>query len=71
LETLRDALRTAGLPCRALGEGVAVRIDPHSFFQPDASITCAQHVDPDATEVPDPIVVAEVVSPAPGCATTP
>jgi Uma2 family endonuclease len=63
LETLRDALRTAGLPCRALGDGVAVRVDPRSFFQPDASITCADHVDPDGTEVPEPIVVAEVVSP--------
>ena len=60
---MRDALRTAGLPCRALGDGVAVRVDPRSFFQPDASVTCAEHVDPDAIEVPDPIVVAEVVSP--------
>ena len=64
LEALRDALRTAGLPCRALGDGVAVRVDPGSFFQPDASVTCAQNVDPDATEVPDPVVVAEVLSPA-------
>jgi Uma2 family endonuclease len=64
LETLRDALRTAGLPCRALGDGVAVRVDPRSFFQPDASVTCAERVDPDAVEVPNPLVVAEVVSPA-------
>ncbi len=63
LEALRDALRTAGLPCRALGDGVAVRVDPRSFFQPDASVTCAERVDPDAVEVPNPIVVAEVVSP--------
>jgi Uma2 family endonuclease len=63
LEALWDALRSAGLPCRALGDGVAVRVDERSYFQPDASVTCAQQIDPDAIEVPDPIVVAEVVSP--------
>jgi Uma2 family endonuclease len=63
LESLRAGLRAADLPCRALGDGVAVRVDRHSYFQPDASVTCAEHVDPDAIEVPDPIVVVEVVSP--------
>jgi Uma2 family endonuclease len=63
LESLRDGLRAARLPCRAFGDGVAVRVDPRSYFQPDASVSCAEHVDPDATEVPDPIVVVEVVSP--------
>jgi Uma2 family endonuclease len=63
LESLRDGLRAAGLPCRAFGDGVAVRVDPRSYFQPDASLTCAEHVDPDAIEVPEPIVVVEVVSP--------
>ena len=63
LESLRDGLRAAGLPCRAFGDGVAVRVDPRSYFQPDASVSCAEHVDPDAIEVPDPIVVVEVVSP--------
>ena len=63
LESLRDGLRAEGLPCRAFGSGVAVRIDPRSYFQPDASVTCAEQIDLDAIEIPDPIIVVEVVSP--------
>ena len=63
-EALRAALTAKGLPCEALGDGVAVRADDGSLFQPDAVVTCAEAVDPDAVEVPEPVIVVEVLSPS-------
>jgi Uma2 family endonuclease len=46
LEALRAGIQQRGLPCRAFGDGLAVPVDERSFFQPDASVTCAEQVDP-------------------------
>ena len=63
LEALRDGLQAGRLACRAFGDGLAVRTGKRSFFQPDASVSCARRIDPEALEVPDPVIVAEVLSP--------
>ena len=63
-ESLRAALTAKGLPCEALGDGVAVRAADGSLFQPDAVVTCAEAVDPDSIEVPEPVIVVEVLSPS-------
>ena len=63
-ESLRAALTAKGLPCEALGDGVAVRVGDEGQFQPDAVVTCAEAVDPDSVEVPEPVVVVEVLSPS-------
>ena len=62
VEALRGGLQAGGLPCRAFGDGLAVRTGKRSFFQPDASVSCAERIDPDAIEVPDPVIVVEVLS---------
>lgn len=61
--TLRDAIRSAGVPCRAMPDGMTVRIDDHTAFEPDALVYCGERAAPDAIEIPNPVIVVEVVSP--------
>ncbi|MBY0295394.1 MAG: Uma2 family endonuclease [Methylobacterium sp.] len=62
VDALRHGLRAAGVPCRAMPDGMTVRIDSHTAFEPDALVYCGPRLDPDAVEVPAPVVV-EVLSP--------
>jgi Uma2 family endonuclease len=65
---LRGALAAHGArrPCRVVSDGPAVRRadDDRNFYQPDAVVTCAAAVDPDSVEVPEPVIVVEVLSPS-------
>jgi Uma2 family endonuclease len=61
---LERAILAAGLPCQALLDGVAVRIERHRSYQPDALVYCGPPLADDALEVPNPIVVVEVLSPS-------
>ncbi|NEU11806.1 Uma2 family endonuclease [Methylobacterium sp. BTF04] len=63
---LRTAIREAGLPCRMLPDGLTVRIDAATSFEPDALVYCGERLDADATEAPEPIIVVEVLSPSTG-----
>ena len=51
-------------PCEALPDGVSVRIDERTVYEPDALVRCGPHTPRDATEATDPIVVVEIVSPS-------
>ncbi|MDR7037826.1 MULTISPECIES: Uma2 family endonuclease [Methylobacterium] len=62
-DALRAGLQAAELPCRLLPDGMTVRIDRVTAFEPDALIYCGERLDGDAVEVRDPIVVVEVLSP--------
>jgi Uma2 family endonuclease len=61
---LERAIEAAGLPCQALLDSVAVRIDRHRSYQPDALVYCGAPVPDSALEVSNPIVVVEVLSPS-------
>lgn len=61
---LRSALNRTQLPCRALPDGMSVRIDDTTVFEPDALVYCGTRADPDAIEIPNPILVVEVLSPS-------
>ena len=61
---LREALRGSGLPCEAFGDGIAVRIDPKTVYEPDAMVRCGERVDDEVVEINDPIIVVEVASPS-------
>ena len=58
------AIEAAGLPCQALLDCVAVRIDRHRSYQPDVLAYCGDAWPDDTLEVPNPIVVVEVLSPS-------
>ncbi len=60
----RDAIAAQGLPCRAMTDGMAVRIDDRTVYEPDALVRCGPPLPGDAIEVADPIIVMEVVSPS-------
>jgi Uma2 family endonuclease len=60
---LTNAIARAGLACHALTDGVAVRIDNHTAYEPDACVYCGPELPGEAMVVPNPVIVAEVLSP--------
>jgi Uma2 family endonuclease len=63
-EQLAQATRTLGLPCEAYPDGMAVEIDDHTIYEPDALLRCGTPLPDDAVKLNDPIVVVEVLSPS-------
>ncbi len=61
--TLADAVARAGLPCEALPDGMTVRVDAGTAYEPDALVYCGQAIPDDAIEVAEPSIVVEVLSP--------
>jgi Uma2 family endonuclease len=61
---LDDAIATSGIPCRFVLDSAAVRIDARSLYQPDAFVYCGEPAPGDAIEIPNPVVVFEVLSPS-------
>ncbi|MEM6489924.1 MAG: Uma2 family endonuclease [Pseudomonadota bacterium] len=59
---MRNAIRSAGLRCQALPDGVSLRVDEATVFEPDASLRCGDPLPKDAIEFSDPVVVVEVLS---------
>src|ERR1700684_2184842 len=53
----------AGVPCRFVLDSAAVRIDARNSYQPDVLIYCGEPVAGDAVEVPNPVIVVEILSP--------
>ncbi len=62
--SLRAGIAARGLGCEALIDGVAVKIDDASVFEPDALVRCGPAAPGDAVIVDDPVIVVEVVSPS-------
>jgi Uma2 family endonuclease len=60
---LADAIHKAGLPCRMLPDGMTVRVDKFTAHEPDALVYCGPKLAPSAIEVPEPMIVVEVLSP--------
>lgn len=59
---LEAAVAAAGLGCEAFPDGMTVRIDEATVYEPDALLRCGPLLPDDAIEVADPIVLVEVVS---------
>ena len=62
--SLRSAIGARGLACRAFPDGMAVRVDDHTVYEPDALVRCGPDLPGDAVELNDPLVVVEVISPS-------
>jgi Uma2 family endonuclease len=63
---LREAIRRAGAPCHALPDGMAVRVDARTVFEPDAQVYCGPPLPDDALILETSIIVVEVISPSTG-----
>jgi Uma2 family endonuclease len=61
---LGDAVAAAGLDCDVFPDGMAIRINGATIYEPDASLRCGPSLAENALEVPDPLVVVEVLSPS-------
>lgn len=59
---LLAAIRERRLPCEVLTDGATVRIDNTTAYEPDALVHCGQELPPTALEVPDPVIIVEVLS---------
>lgn len=59
---LRNAIRTAGVPCQALPDGVTVEIG-ESDYEPDALVNCGTTLDRNAIAATNPVIIVEVLSP--------
>lgn len=61
---LFTAVRQSGYPCHVLGDGATVRVDTRTAYEPDALVYCGAEYPPSDVEVPDPVIVVEVLSPS-------
>lgn len=61
---LLSAVRQSGCPCHVLGDGATVRIDTRTAYEPDALVYCGAERALSDVEVPDPVVLVEVLSPS-------
>lgn len=60
---LERALERGNLPCEVFADGMTVRVDKETAYEPDALVQCGAYIDEDAVEVADPIIVVEILSP--------
>src|SRR5437588_9630635 len=61
---LAAGIRARGLPCHMMPDGMTVRVDARTAFEPDALVYCGQEVALSTLEIPNPVVVVEVLSPS-------
>ena len=61
---LRDAIGARGHSCQALPDGMSIRVNERTVYEPDALVRCGPPLPGDAIEVADPVIVVEVVSPS-------
>ena len=61
---LRQAIRAAGLPCEALGDGATVEVGADTDYEPDAVVNCGERIAGDETAALNPVIVVEVLSPS-------
>jgi Uma2 family endonuclease len=61
---LLASVRARDLPCHVFPDGMTVRIDETTAFEPDAVVYSGEKIPRSAVEVPKPLIVIEVLSPS-------
>jgi Uma2 family endonuclease len=61
---LLAAARKSRTPCHVLPDGVIIRVDETTAYEPDAQVYCGDKLKGNAMDVPNPIIVVEVLSPS-------
>jgi Uma2 family endonuclease len=61
---LAAGIQRAGVPCHMLPDGMTVRVDRDTAHEPDALVYCGPKLPGSSIEVPNPIIVVEVLSPS-------
>jgi Uma2 family endonuclease len=55
-KTLDGAVARAGLTCEVFTDGMAIRVDARTTYEPDASVACGLPVPADAVEIDNPVI---------------
>ena len=63
-KAFENEITGAGLPCRVFPDGMTVRMNARTAFEPDALVVCPPPSDLNTMEIPNPIIVLEVLSPS-------
>ncbi len=61
---LRDAIARRRAPCHVLPDGMAVRVNKSTIYEPDALVYCGPELPPDALLLENPMILVEVASPS-------
>ncbi len=61
---LATAIKQAGIPCHMLPDGMTLRVDEHTAHEPDALVYCGEKLPGSAIEIPNPVIVVEVLFPS-------
>jgi Uma2 family endonuclease len=61
---LREAIKKAGLTCFAVLDGASVRLKNERLVEPDTLVYCGAKVPRGVLEVPNPVIIVEVLSPS-------
>ena len=61
---LNDAMRESSVSGEVLGDGIAVRIDGRTVYEPDCLVRLGPLVDDETVEISDPTILVEVTSPS-------
>lgn len=62
---LAAAIARSGVSCYAMPDGMTVRIPAERAYEPDALVASLPEIPGDSLEIPNPIIVVEVLSPTP------
>lgn len=60
---LEAGIQRAALRCEMLPDGITVRVNESTAYEPDALVHCGDPLDPRSIEAPAPVIVVEVISP--------
>ena len=60
LVQFQKQIRDRGLRCEAFPDGMAVRVDDATVFEPDALVRCGPPIADETVLIVDPIIVVEV-----------
>lgn len=61
---LNKAIREKQLACHVFPDGMTVRIDADTAYEPDATVYCGAKIRGATLEVPNPLIIVEVLSPS-------
>ena len=63
-QALDRAVRAAGVPCEALGDGVTVEVGDDTDYEPDAIVNCGERIEGMDVAASNPVIIVEVLSPS-------
>ncbi len=63
-EEFAAAVRQAGLGCQVFPDGMAIRVDDNTVYEPDAAVRCGKPLGDDIVVYDDPVIVVEILSPS-------